>query len=143
MRIAVSWATHTQTRTWYNSALRISLPTILLTNALPPRTLSCGCCFMNQLANNLADLLRDLNKFDEAEMLMRVVLSGLEDILGADHPNTKIACENLEDLLDARRAQEEGRDFHGVDDRNELPMIAMGGGGAAVNNQLRQRPQSQ
>lgn len=107
MRIAVSWATHTQTRTWYNSALRIWFAAILLTNALPPRAfLPCGCCFMNQLANNLADLLRDLNKFDEAEMLMRVVLSGLEDILGADHPNTKIACENLEDLLDARRAQE-------------------------------------
>ncbi|MCP4661903.1 MAG: tetratricopeptide repeat protein [bacterium] len=48
--------------------------------------------------NNLATLLQDTNRLEEAEPLMRRALLILEESLGADHPWTQGARGNLASL---------------------------------------------
>jgi hypothetical protein len=52
--------------------------------------------------NNLAQLLQATNRLAEAEPLMRRALEIFEVSLGADHPNTRTAAENLALLIAER-----------------------------------------
>jgi hypothetical protein len=57
--------------------------------------------------NNLARLLQDTNRLQEAESLMRRALAIDEASFGADHPNVAIRLNNLAVLLqDTNRLQE-------------------------------------
>ncbi|MGH8521729.1 MAG: tetratricopeptide repeat protein, partial [Gammaproteobacteria bacterium] len=49
--------------------------------------------------NNLAQLLQDTHRLEEAEPLMRRALAILEKILGAEHPSVATALNNLATLL--------------------------------------------
>ena len=51
--------------------------------------------------NNLADLLQDTNRLDEAEPLYRRALAICEASYGPDHPNVAIGLNNLASLLRA------------------------------------------
>ena len=48
--------------------------------------------------NNLAWLLKEMNRLTEAEPLMRRALEILEKSLGVDHPNTQATRRSLEAL---------------------------------------------
>ncbi len=55
-----------------------------------------------QFLNNLATVLMDQQRFDEAEKLFRKALAIQQKLLGADHPITKETQANLEQLKAAR-----------------------------------------
>ena len=54
--------------------------------------------------NNLAQLLQDTNRLDEAEPLMKRALLICQTSLGEEHPTTKTAQDNYQQLVDAMNA---------------------------------------
>jgi Tfp pilus assembly protein PilF len=52
-----------------------------------------------QCLNNLATILMDQQRFDEAESLFRKALAIQQQALGADHPMTKETQANLVHIL--------------------------------------------
>ena len=57
--------------------------------------------------NNLAQLLQDTNRLEEAEPLMRRALAIDEKSYGPEHPNVAIRLNNLAQLLQATNRLEE------------------------------------
>ncbi len=56
------------------------------------------------MINNLASILMDQQRFNEAESLFRKVLAIQQQTPGADHPVSSERRANLESLQDASRA---------------------------------------
>lgn len=56
--------------------------------------------------SNLAQLLQETNRLNEAEPLMRRSLGIFEENVGSDHPNSIIVRENLELLLDEMNGED-------------------------------------
>ena len=49
--------------------------------------------------NNVAGVLENQGKLDEAKAMCERALAGFERTLGADHPSTLMTVKNLADLL--------------------------------------------
>ncbi|MGB3074658.1 MAG: tetratricopeptide repeat protein, partial [Chitinophagales bacterium] len=62
--------------------------------------------------NNLAQLMQETNRLDEAEVLMRRALKIIEVIFGKDHQNAAIALNNLARLLQATNRQFEAEPLY-------------------------------
>jgi len=58
-----------------------------------------------QCLNNLATILTEQQRFDEAESLFRKALAMQQQTLGANHPATKETEKNIEQLLAAKQEQ--------------------------------------
>ena len=60
--------------------------------------------------NNLAWVLRDQGKFEQAEEILRQAFRLRETVLGKEHPDTLMAMNNLAGVLRDQGKYEEARD---------------------------------
>ena len=62
--------------------------------------------------NNLASVLDSQGKYEEAEVMHRWALKGLEKVLGPEHPHTVTNVNNLALVLSSQSKYEEAEAMH-------------------------------
>jgi Flp pilus assembly protein TadD len=62
--------------------------------------------------NNLATVLRDQGKYEEAEEMHRQELGSCETVLGKEHPDTLTSMNNLALVLGGQGKYEEAEEMH-------------------------------
>ena len=62
--------------------------------------------------NNLANVLSDQGKYEEAEEMHRQVLAVKETVLGKEHPDTLTSMNNLAEVLSNQGKYEEAEEMH-------------------------------
>jgi hypothetical protein len=72
--------------------------------------------------NNLARVLRDRGKYEEAETMYRQILGLRERVLGKEHPNTVTSMNNLAEVL-SKTGQIEGGSDALVDSRAVVTLV--------------------
>lgn len=89
---------------WENEEMRSALD--IRNRALGPRH-----SYTAQSLNNLASLLKEKGRYDEAELLYRRAFETIENALGSNHPSTITVRKNLQRFLRKRGREDEAASF--------------------------------